>query len=99
MATKKYPFSAEKHGHDIEFVYNRLWLRREDAAMEGDWETYEKLGPQVEKLEALTCQMFGGVVWLTGPEIGLAKECVMLASNWRAESCIERGRYDLLKYC
>lgn len=34
-----------------------------------------------------------------GKQIGLAKKIVIWASETRAQSCIERGRLDLLKYC
>lgn len=36
---------------------------------------------------------------LTGKQIALAKQIVMWASETRASTCIEAGRYDLLQYC
>ena len=41
----------------------------------------------------------GNISWLTGEQIALAKRIVIWASETRAQSCIEAGRMDLLKYC
>ena len=103
---KKYPFSQAKHAHDIEFQLNRCKNIEYDY-FGGDIkltnEEFDALEERIDALEELLLAIIdngnGYVTYLTGPQIGLAKEVVGWASNTRAASCIARGRYDLLKYC
>ncbi len=105
MATKKYPFSVTKHGHDIEYLYNHLFCLMVDAE-NGDVkmskEEYGKLVDflygDLEELTSIIHQNYG-VAWLTGKQIGIAKEAVAWASESRAQHLIERGDYEDLKYC
>lgn len=103
---KRYPFSTAKHAHDIEFYYNRIsnvMSDMESGEIPYEKERYNKLhdmkyGP----LQDLMNNMYGAcgrVIYLTGEQIGLAKKIVAWASNTRAETCIQNGRYDLIKYC
>ena len=55
-------------------------------------------GPLSDLMDAIYGS-YTPVAQLTGAQIGLAKRIVMWASETRAKSCIERGRYDLLQYC
>ncbi len=104
---KTYPFSVRKHAHDIEFYRNRLFITMHDmesGEIPWDDDRYDRIhdmyyGP----LEDLSNMMFssrdGITVQLTGSQIALAKRIVIWASETRANSCIERGRLDLLQYC
>lgn len=101
---KKYPFSAAKHAHDIEFYHNRLFntmCEMESGDIPMDKKKYEWMLDVYDKVDELREQMCGcaPVVYLTGKQIGLAKQIVMWASEERASICIKNGRYDLLQYC
>ena len=103
---KTYPFSLPKHAHDIEFFRNRLYCTMcdmESGEIPMDAARYNRIhdmyyGP----LEDLMHAIYGSrspIAQLTGPQIGLAKQIVVWASETRATSCIEAGRIDLLQYC
>lgn len=81
---KLYPFNLAKHEHDIFFRYNRA-----KNELDENWQTmnraqFDKLDKLVDDLQELLGLM-GGVVWLTGKQYGLAKECVIWADSARAE--------------
>lgn len=107
MATneKRYPFSAAKHAHDIEFYHN--YLRNVAYDMESgeipwDEARYDRITAMLDgDLLELQYEFTGcpPVVYLTGKQIGLAKKIVAWASEKRCATCIEHGRYDLIKYC
>ena len=91
MTNKKlYPFSVAKHAHDIEFRRNRVKnelgdyfngeLKLNDEEFNKLCELEEKL---TELLEAVLNNSNGRVCYLTGEQIGLAKECVLWANNKR----------------
>ncbi|MBP3653186.1 MAG: hypothetical protein J6J78_08990 [Clostridia bacterium] len=103
---KKYPFSVRKHAHDIEFRINRVWLEMHDmesGEIEWDEATYDKLDKLHDDLLALRDSIMyngdGYVAFLTGKEIGLAKETVAWASGTRANSLIKAGKTQYLQYC
>lgn len=104
---KRYPFNCEKHAHSIEFRINRLWCTIHDmqvGEIPFDEAKYVQMENEHDQLEGLLRTMLDtrdarGICWLTGKEISLAKNAVAWASETRARSCIERGRYDLLQYC
>lgn len=104
---KRYPFSAAKHAHDIEFYHNRLWLtarEMECGEIPMDKARYERITKMLDgDLRELQNAMSGAcccpVIYLTGKQIGLAKKIVAWASETRAQTCIKNGRYDLVKYC
>ena len=104
---KKYPFSIQKHAHDIEFYRNRLYntmCDMESGEIPMDAERFDRIYDFYHnELEELYCAMFdsrdGRIVYLTGKQIGLAKRIVFWASEQRAKSCIESGKLDYLKYC
>lgn len=89
--TKMYPFSTAKHAHDIEYRRNRVKNEICDY-FEGELELsdveFEKLCKLEEELTALLLSVMnsadGRVCYLTGKQIGLAKECVMWAESRRA---------------
>ena len=105
---KTYPFSCAKHAHDIEFYRNWLFnimCDMESGEIPMDTKRYDRIYDfyhgQLEDLYNAVCYNTrdGRVSYLTGPQISLAKKIVVWASETRAQSCIERGRLDLLKYC
>lgn len=107
MATQKlYPFSVQKHAHDIEYRKNRLYCEICDireGEIEADADTLDRIYAQYEEvtelLEAVLNSRDGRVAYLTGEQIGLAKQCVAWASNRRADSLIKAGKYQYLQYC
>lgn len=108
MGIKTYPFSAAKHAHDIEFWYHRM-RNILDEMISGDIPMdkarYEKIEKALEDpvFESMFSKVMSAccrpVIYLTGPEIGKAKEICAWASETRAATCVANGRYDLLKYC
>lgn len=106
MAEKKYPFSVQKQAHDIEFRKNRVWciLRdMESGEIQWDEQMYDSLQAHLEDLrDLLDAILFGGdgrIVYLTGKQIGLAKDCVAWASDVRANTLIANGKTEYLPYC
>lgn len=105
MATKLYPFSVQKHAHSIEFARNRTRNLMSDIEFDERKATTEEYNALCDRYEALTELLRaildsrdGRIAYLTGPQIGLAKECVAWASNTRAESLIAAGKTEYLKY-
>ena len=108
MTEKTYPFSTRKHAHDIEFYRNRLFNTMrgmESGEIPMDEKRYDRIeamyyGELEDLYNAVVFNSRDGVVsYLTGKQIALAKKIVIWASETRANSCIERGRLDLVKYC
>ena len=103
---KTYPFSLNKHAHDIELYANRIkntMYSMESGEIPMDAKRYDRLeamyyGPLMDLRDAINGS-YTPVAQLTGPQIGLAKKIVFWARETRAQSCIERGRTDLLQYC
>lgn len=91
--TKLYPFSTAKHAHDIEYRRNRVKNELCDY-FEGELELcdaeFEKLceleKALTELLQAVLNSRDGRVCYLTGKQIGLAKECVVWAESRRASA-------------
>lgn len=77
---KLYPFSAQKHAHDIDFRRNRAYNEFAD----GNY-TNPKLARLIEQLDEIRCLMVGcqKVVWLTGAQYALALESVGWAAAQR----------------
>ena len=104
---KRYPFNYQKNAHSIEFRVDRLYCLMHDMEIgELPWNEgqYDRMNEERQQLQRLLLTMRDtrdswSISWLTGKEIGLAKRTVLWASETRAQSCIERGRLDLLQYC
>ena len=105
---KTYPFSTQKHAHDIEFYRNRLFntmADMESGEIPMDTKRYDRIYEmyygELEELYDAVCYNTrdGRISYLTGPQIALANKIVAWDHETRANSCIERGRLDLLKYC
>ena len=101
MNNKLYPFSVQKHAHDIEFRLNRVSNEMHDALEEGkEFEKFETLHDSlIDLLEAVLNSRDGRIAYLTGKQIGLAKETIAWASNARASSLIAAGKTQYLHYC
>ena len=79
---KRYPFSAQKHAHDIELAYNTLRARiggeNDDPR---DWAMFNKVrGLYLAVIDS--CD--GKTAWLTGKQYGDAKEIIAWAAERRA---------------
>lgn len=103
---KKYPFSVQKHAHDIEFRMNRVWIilrEMEQGDIQWDEKMYDNLTAHMEELqELLDAVMYNGdgrIAYLTGKQIGLAKDCIAWASDVRANTLIKNGKTEYLLYC
>ena len=89
--SKTYPFSADKHAHDIEFVKNRAYNTlhsMEIGEIPMDKELYKKLEERYDVMSNLLDQILnsspdGKMAYLTGPQIGIAKEAVASAAAMR----------------
>lgn len=106
---KKYPFNIQKHAHSIEFLHNRIFCILHDAGNENleltlSKDEYNRLydfytGELDDLLHAMYQSQNGRIVYLTGPQIGLAKKIIAWASEQRAQSLIKSGKLNFLKYC
>lgn len=104
---KKYPFSIQKHAHSIEFYYNHLCntiYAMETGEIPMDNARYDRIrnmrdGEILELMEAMYNSQDGRITYLTGKQIGLAKKIVAWASEQRANSLINAGKLEYLKYC
>ncbi len=91
--TRLYPFSTVKHAHDIEFRRNRVKNELCDyfaGALELSDAEFKKLCELEVALTDLLLSVMnsadGRVCYLTGKQIGLAKECVLWAESRRASA-------------
>ena len=104
---KLYPFNCEKHAHSIEFRMNRCYNTMYDMrSREIPWNDakYDRLEELHDELQDLLEAMmmgrgYNGICWLTGKQIGLAKETVAWASETRAANMIKNGKTRYLQYC
>lgn len=104
---KTYPFSVAKHAHDIEYYHNHLFNTLSDmesGEIPMDAARYDKIhdmyyGPLMELYEMMFTSRDGRIVYLTGPQLALAKRIVFWASESRAQHVIESGKLRNLRYC
>lgn len=77
---KLYPFSAQKHAHDIDFRRDRAFNELADCHFES-----EELENLIVMLDEIRNLMVGGqkVVWLTSTQYALALESVGWAAAHR----------------
>ena len=107
MSAKTYPFSVQKHAHDIEYYHNHLYCLMRDmesGEIPMDSARYDRIfeffyGELMELYEMMFNSRDGRVVYLTGKQIGLAKKIVIWASERRADSLIKSGKTEYLQYC
>ena len=99
---KMYWFSMSKYAHDLFFRMNRLKNTIDDMVMgdaEVDWDKIEKMEQEVKDLQEILSYGGCGAVQLSARLYGVAKNASIWARETRANTCIENGREDLLKYC
>lgn len=105
MAEKRYPFSASKHAHSIEYYKDYLFCvmcDMESGEIPMDRKRYDRMHDMYYGELMELRQEFGGcepVVYLDGKQIALAKKIVWWASNRRADKLIEAGKHEYLQYC
>lgn len=88
---RKYPFSIDKHAHDIEFRISRTInvmnevLNGDKAYNEAEFDALESLLDRLEILleTALSSSRDGSVALLCGEDYKLAKECAVWAAEAR----------------
>ena len=107
MATiKRYPFSVRKHAHDIQlfrnWAYNTMYDMRDGEIPWdnnfADWYESNYDGKLSDLYELMFSSGDGNIVYLTGEQIGLAKEIVAWAYNKRADSLVKSGKTRYLCY-
>lgn len=90
---KLYPFSCQRHLHDIEFLRNRLYniiTDIESGEMSVSAHEYSVLCDRFEGVSALRLTLYDyapATAWLTGPQIDLAKRIAI----WASEERVRRG--------
>lgn len=88
--SRLYPFSTQKHAHDIEFALNRAHNTMHDMEM-GEMPStpkeYKAVCRHCDELEDLLSAVLdsrdGKVCWLTGKQLSLAREMVAWAYQQR----------------
>lgn len=91
MAQKKlYPFSADKHAHDIELVANRTFNLAQDALNDKRYDDYDRLMEQHEIADEVLLAIQSGMInhkvaMLDGKTWAKANELVNNASAIRDE--------------
>ena len=91
--TKLYPFSTAKHAHDREYRRNRVknelcdYFEGEIDLTNAEFENLCELEETLtDLLSAVLNSSDGRICYLTGKQIGLAKECVAWAESRRASA-------------
>lgn len=88
---KRYPFNAQKHAHDIEYRRDAVFCQYHD--LETDLTADDKVVCALARLYSdLTNLLLAikgnadgrGIVFLTGAQIGLAKDTILWAGGRRA---------------
>lgn len=104
---KKYPFSVQKHAHDIELYRNYLFntmYDMESGKIPMDKTRYERMsdmrnGALMELYDAVIFGGDGRVAYLTGAQIGLANKIIAWARERRIASLISAGKDEYIQYC
>lgn len=88
---KLYPFSLQKHAHDVDFARNRAKNIKSDiesGELKATDAEYDDVCIKIDKLTdlllAVTDSRDGRVAWITGEQMGLAKEMIAWADCERA---------------
>lgn len=98
---KLYPFSTSKNQHNFMLVKNRCYNKMYDMdtnVIPYDSNEYNKLYELAEKADRLFSLELP-VAWLDGNTLKEAKRISKMAIDYRIDTCINRGRYDLIQYC
>ena len=89
MTTKRYPWNAERNAHDVLFRKNRAWNELSEKEGNGtltadERDQYEEVIEKCNEILGICVgRDYRGIVWLTGAQIGWAKECVGWAAGMR----------------
>lgn len=97
---KTYPFSVAKHAHDVEFYHNRLYNLMHDmeaGVIPMNADEYDRMydmyhGPLAELYDMMFQSRDGRIVYLTGPQIALAKQIVFWAAETRAATQLRKEK-------
>lgn len=90
---KLYPFSCQRHAHDIEFMHNSLKNMLADidsGEMNTTANEYSILLDRIDGVRMLLNDIYQyapKTAWLTGPQIDLAKKIMI----WASEERVKRG--------
>lgn len=99
--TKLYPFSTNKNQHNFELVRNRCLNTMHDMEtgyINFDKDEYNRLQELKEKAQDfLSLEL--PIAWLDWNTYKEVKQIAEIAVNYRINTCIERGRLDLIQYC
>lgn len=81
---KRYPFNAHQNAHHIELYRNVLYCKvLDDEATTEEEALFHRLTDLICTIQSTTRD--GRISFLLGNEIGLAKEAILWADNYRAE--------------
>lgn len=98
---KLYPFSTKKNQHNFMLVSNRCKNTMYDMDVnlipynKKEYDRLYDLADKADKLFSLELP----VAWLDYKTLREAKRIASMAINYRIDTCIENGRYDLVQYC
>ena len=98
---KLYPFSTNRNQHNFELIKNRTFnLMYEMESGDAPWDDkeYDRLYELNQKAQQYCCYELP-VAWVPWDEHQEMKELSMMAVNWRVDTCIKKGRPDLIQYC
>jgi hypothetical protein len=98
MNQKLYPFSLRRDGYAIEYAIDEIDIKLiaiESGDAPHDPDEWEKLNHHHDKLTDLLAAIYStadhmGVAWLTGAQIGLAKEAIKHVARIRAHRRINK---------
>lgn len=99
--TKLYPFSTNKNQHNFMLIKNKCYNKMYDmdiGIIPYDKKEYNRLYELAEKADKFFCLELP-IAWLDGNTYKEAKRISQMAIHFRMDTCIERGRYDLIQYC
>ena len=98
---KLYPFSTWKNQHNFMLVKNRcfnIMRDMENGEVPFNDTEYDRLERLYDKASGFMVKELP-VTLVTWDEHQKMTEVAMMATEWRMESCIKHGRYDLIQYC
>lgn len=83
--TKRYPFNMWKNGHNIEYIYNKLFIACQEM-YQGEREWDEKLIERFDEISDVYSKSMGCEIYMaTGKEYGILKEASIMADIYRDE--------------
>ena len=98
---KLYPFSTNKNQHNFMLIKNRCYNTMYDmdiGIIPYDRKEYSRLYDLADKADKFFCLELP-VAWLDWDTFTEAKRVAQMAVDYRIETCVNRGRFDLIQYC